>query len=145
MLRTVTPNAENRRGKLERRSTGACHQRGRWSRWAVAVSVHAVLGFPSHVRRRPGVDHVYMRSLPAPLWRLAGDHANIGYSLTFLHRGYGANVQDHSARRRMRFPHRLAEQISDVTDLHPLLHVPAALDHGIENAPGFAGDAGNVL
>src|SRR5215469_631661 len=49
------------------------------------------------------------------------------------------------ARRRTRFPHRLAEQIGDVADFHALLHVPAALDHGIENAGGFAGDAGNAL
>src|SRR5712671_3609859 len=79
------------------------------------------------------------------LWRLAGDHADVGYRLTFLHRGHGADIQDHSARRRTRFPHRLAEQVGDVADFHALLHVPAALDRGIENAGGFAGDAGNAL
>jgi len=80
-----------------------------------------------------------------PLWRLAGDHADVGYCLTFLHRGHGADIQDHAARRRTRFPHHLAEQIGDVADFHALLHVAAALDQGIENAGGFAADAGNAL
>ena len=65
-----------------------------------------------------------------PLWRLAGDHADVGYRLTFLHRGHGADIQDHSARRGTRFPHRLAEQVGDVADFHTLLHVPAALERG---------------
>src|SRR4030095_1213779 len=40
----------NGRGKLERRSTGAGHPRRCRSRWAGAVSFHAIHGFPGRVR-----------------------------------------------------------------------------------------------
>jgi hypothetical protein len=63
----------------------------------------------------------------------------------FLHRRYGADIQDHAARRCTRFPHCLAEQIGEVADFHALLHVLAALHRGIKNAGGFAVDAGNAL
>src|ERR1700722_1407505 len=63
-----------------------------------------------HTRRVAEQEH--------PLWRLAGDHADVSYRLTFLHRGHGADIQDHAARRRMRFPHGLAEQIGDIADFH---------------------------
>src|SRR5689334_16980766 len=86
-------------------------------------------------------EHVTASSDGGTLWRLARDHADVGYRLTFLHRGYGANVQDHAARWRTRFPEGLAKQIGDVADFHVLLHVPAALDRRIENASGFAGHA----
>src|SRR6516162_6343955 len=88
-----------------------------------------------------GGERAQMTDRRRPLWRLAGDHADVGDGVTFLHRRYGTDIQDHTARRRMRFPHRLAEQISDVADFHALLHVPTALHHGIEDAVFFATDA----